>query len=410
MKKIFNIAAIAALAFLGLSCVKGDKFNYGKEVFYMVGTDQIPLDKIVVEDNPPAVYSVNVASTGKLSSDATIELNVGDEAALAKYNEEHGTSYQIVPSDMYTVDKPSVVIKAGYAASESCTITITNYSFIKNGVAYMIPVSIKSVSGSSNEVLETSRTSYLRLARTISFYALDVADSNMSSNIRFADDKGVELSQYTYEIKLYPYNLKKAGEEQLCRVCNWTGPTGRQCMLRFNENGRPWKSLQIVTPSGGDYTTTTIFEPKQWYMLSIVYDGNSFQLYIDGEPDRTTLGGDQSTKFQQFELGMSWTSYPSKQLFSGRLSEIRVWNYPRTKTQIKGGLCGTDPESEGLVAYWKMNEGSGHIFHDSTGHGYDMDWSKSEREINDGTYSPTPGAGTTVESHWVKDDINKCSE
>lgn len=412
MKKIFNIAAIAALAFLGLSCVKGDKFSYGKEVFYMLGTDQIPIDKIVVEDNPPAVYAVNVGATGKVSSDATIELNVGDEAALAKYNEEHGTSYQIVPSDMYTVDKPSVVIKAGYAVSESCTITITNYSFIKNGVAYMIPVSIKSVSGSSNEVLETSRTTYLRLARTITFGALDVSNSNMSSNFVFKDDQAIELNQYTYEIKIYPYNLKQAGEEQICRLCNWTGADEkRQCMLRFNENGRPWKSLQIVTPSGGDYTTTTIFEPKQWYMLSIVYDGNTFQLYIDGEPDGTTLTSNEVTKFQRFELGMSWTSYPSKQLFSGRVCEIRIWDYPRTKTQIKGGLCGTDPESEGLKAYWKMNDGSGHIFHDATGNGYDMDWSKSQREKSDGGgLQPTPEAATPVENGWVKDDINKCSE
>lgn len=412
MKKIFNIAAIAALAFLGLSCVKGDKFNYGKEVFYMVGTDQIPLDKIVVEDNPPAVYSVNVAATGKLSSDATIELNVGDEEALAKYNEAHGTSFQIVPADMYTVDKPSVIIKAGSAVSESCTITITNYSFIKNGVAYMIPVSIKSVSGSSNEVLETSRTTYLRLARTITFGALDVSNSNMSSNFIFKDDQAIELNQYTYEIKIYPHNLKQAGEEQICRLCNWTGADEkRQCMLRFNENGRPWKSLQIVTPSGGDYTTTTIFEPKQWYVLSIVYDGNTFQLYIDGEPDGTTLTSNEVTKFQRFELGMSWTSYPSKQLFSGRVCEIRIWDYPRTKTQIKGALCGTDPESEGLRAYWKMNDGSGHIFHDATGNGYDMDWSKSQREKSDGGgLQPTPEAASPVESSWVKDDLNKCSE
>ncbi len=410
MRKIFNIAAVAALAFLGMSCTTGDKFPYGKEVFFVTGTEQTPLNKLVVEDNPPATYTVTVGSTGVLTADATINLTIGDESVLAKYNEAKGTNYQMIPTTAYSVDRTQVKMAVGQALSEPCTITITDFSFIKNGVAYMLPVTIGSVSGSTNEVLETSRTTYLRLARTISFYALDIDNAGMSSNYIFPDDKAIALTQYTYEVKVYPYHLKQSGEEQLCRLCNWTGANEeRQCMLRFNENGRPWKSLQIVTPSGGDYTTETIFEPKQWYMLSITYDGTDFQLYVNGEPDGTTLHGDQTTKFQRFELGMSWQGYPSKQLFSGRIAEIRVWDHPRSVTQIKGGLCGADPSTEGLRAYWKMNEGSGHIFKDATGNGYDMDWSKSQRDTGSGMAS-TPEAAGIVDGQWVKDDINKCSE
>ena len=410
MRKIINIAALAALAFIGLSCNKpGDKFPYGKEVFYMVGTEETPLDKIVVEDTPPASYILNVGSTGVVSQDVTIELTVGDQDALEAYNAAQGTAFQPIPTDMYNADKTSVVIKEGKALSEPCTITITDYSFIKNGVSYMIPVTIKSVSGSANEVLETSRTAYIRMARTISFYTLDIGNASLSSNFIFADDKKIPLQQYTYEIKCYAEHLKQSGEEQLCRLCNWTGAKEeRQCMLRFNENGRPWKSLQIVTPSGGDYTTTTIFEPKQWYMLSIVYDGTDFQLYIDGEPDGTTLHGDQSTAFQRFEIGMSYQGYNSKQLFSGRICEVRVWDYPRSKTQIKGALCGTDPASEGLRAYWKFNQSSGTTFIDETGKGYDMDWTKSQRAVSGDDLTPTPGCANAIK--WVKDEINKCSE
>ena len=31
-----------------------------------------------------------------------------------------------------------------------------------------------------------------------------------------------------------------------------------------------------------------------------------------------------------------------------------------------------DPETPGLEAYWKMNEGSGNVFNDATGHGNEM--------------------------------------
>jgi len=413
MKKIINIAALALLVCMGAACTaEGDKFQSGTEVIMMTGTDSSPLVKLAVGDNPPAAYSVSVMATGKVDRDVTVSLDFQDAAALEAYNAEHGSSYQMVPASAFTTEGDVVTIEAGSAVSTVNNVTLTDFSFIENGVHYMIPVTIKSVEGSDLEVLETSRTLFIRLARTVSFYALDVDTPSISSNYVFDDDKAIELEQYTYEIKLYPYHLKSDGAEQLCRVCNWTGANEeRQCMLRFNENGRPWKSLQIVTPSGGDYTTTTLFEPKQWYMLSIVYDGSTFQLYIDGEADGTTLSGDQTTKFQRFELGMSWTSYPSAQLFSGRVCEIRVWDYARSKSQIKGGLCGVGAQTEGLRAYWKMNESSGHVFHDATGNGYDMDWTKSRREVSDGAgLTPTPEAGAAVDGRWVKDEINICSE
>ena len=73
------------------------------------------------------------------------------------------------------------------------------------------------------------------------------------------------------------------------------------------------------------------------------------------------------------------------------------------------GACGVDSKSKGLVAYWKLNEGEGHIFHDATGNGYDMDWSKTCREINE-------GAGLTYDLdysqyvQWNSSDANRCSE
>ena len=70
-------------------------------------------------------------------------------------------------------------------------------------------------------------------------------------------------------------------------------------------------------------------------------------------------------------------------------------------------MCAVDPKSEGLKAYWKFNEGEGYIFKDSSGNGFDMDWSKTKREKreNQGLVD-TPEAANAIQ--WVKDDINKC--
>ena len=36
-------------------------------------------------------------------------------------------------------------------------------------------------------------------------------------------------------------------------------------------------------------------------------------------------------------------------------------------------MCTVDPESDGLVAYWRFNEGEGKQIKDWTGHGWDIE-------------------------------------
>ena len=56
----------------------------------------------------------------------------------------------------------------------------------------------------------------------------------------------------------------------------------------------------------------------------------------------------------------------------GDISEVRVWSVHRTAEQIATNPYEVDPASEGLVAYWKFNEGAGKAIADHTGHGNDI--------------------------------------
>mgnify|MGYP003272386719 FL=1 len=73
------------------------------------------------------------------------------------------------------------------------------------------------------------------------------------------------------------------------------------------------------------------------------------------------------------------------------------------------GLCSVEPQSDGLVAYWKMNEGEGHIFNDVTGNGYDMDWTKTARELSEGA-GLTYNLDYSSSIAWDRDDNNKCMQ
>lgn len=190
-------------------------------------------------------------------------------------------------------------------------------------------------------------------------------------------------------------------------MCCFSSADGsRSNMLRFGEAGMDVNCLQWVCPTGS-VPSVTRFSTNRWYTLSLTYDGSKFTMYVDGVKDAQLDGDGQPVDFQMFEIGMSWTSYRYSQYFKGRIAEVRVWNRALTPAELQMGLCAVDPHSEGLMAYWKMNEGESYIFHDSTDNGYDMDWSNTCREINEGAGN-TFGLDYSAHVAWDADEKNEC--
>jgi hypothetical protein len=106
-----------------------------------------------------------------------------------------------------------------------------------------------------------------------------------------------------------------------------------------------------------------------WHHLAVTYDGrggstaaDGITVYIDGTPFPVFRINDPAYVAMEslaapVEIGREgpfWNQY------NGGLDDIRMWNVARTQGQIQGAmaaeLTGTEP---GLVAYWRLNEGSG---------------------------------------------------
>lgn len=407
MKTIINLkyilpVAIGALLFTGCNS-EGDNFDYGREVILVTGTESNPLVRFTVEDTP-ATYTVTASATGKVAQDVKVTF-AQDNSLVEAYNEEHKTSYYAIPASAIEMDGTEGMIKAGSASSTGVNVRVVSTEDFVDGRVYVIPVTIKSVSGGGMEVLDASKTIFLRISRVINFNSLDMTNVNFYGN--YYADAPVDLPNYTYEIKCY-INEWHPGSEPISRLCNFC-PKDESVtnLLRFGENGQDINSLQWVTPGGG-LISTTRFNTGQWYTISLTFDGSTYRMYVDGVKD-AELAGSKGTVFQRLELGMSWfdsgtagTSYPFKQRFLGRIAEIRLWNRPLTTSELQIGICGVDPASEGLVAYWKLNDGEGAVFHDATGHGYNIDWSKAWQ--NDQQYDKSSYV------NWLLDDKNKCSQ
>ncbi|MBB4038293.1 hypothetical protein GGR21_004225 [Dysgonomonas hofstadii] len=400
LKLSLFVTSLLLLTFTGCN----DK-DYGHNAILFTGTDANPVVKFVVEEDNSS-YIVTVSATEQVAEDVTVNLAI-DNSLVEAYNNEYRTSYYSLPESILNLDVNQVVIKAGKAVSTEAILKVTSTADFVDGRVYVIPVTIKEVKGSSWEVLNTSRTIYLRVSRVVQFNSLDMNNTNLYSNYIFDDNKAVDLPNYTYEVKCY-INDWHTTPEQISRLIQFTSKTESQSnMLRFGENGQDINSLQWVNPGGNTHISSTRFNTKQWYTISLTFDGNKYVMYVDGVKDSET-SGTTSSVFQRIELGMSWESYPTKQYFNGRIAEARVWNRALSTGEIQLGICGVDPESKGLVAYWKFDEGTGHIFHDATGNGYDIDWSNTVRDnTGNGTLNSFDKSSYV---NWLFDDENKCSQ
>lgn len=424
MKKFIIPALVMALA-LTTGCTLADKFEYGKEGILITGTDASPMAKTrIVADAVPISYSFSVSSTGKVDADTKVYLKIDSEAVEA-YNAKNGTSYVAVPESALTLEDEYLTISEGKATSNVTNVVLTDNSFIQDGVLYVIAISATKVEGADVELIESSKTVYIKLGKTQQNPALDINSTSVYSTYSFGTGPtdGYDVNNWTLEIKAYPYNMKKRGSEQLCRLCCWNEDGGGQVLLRFNENGKPWKTLDIVSVSGRYVTGTSgegdnatgFFEENTWYLISIVWDGAQMKVYVNGELDtpwQNTISGSQAFKINRFEIGMSWGGYGNSQSYTGRMAEMRIWDRARSQSEIAEGLCSVDPASEGLLGYWRFNEGSGTVFHDTAAWdpygnktAKDMDWAQSMRQADEKTYTNT-GAGSAV--RWVKDEKNNC--
>lgn len=412
MKKIFNILMAATLVTGSLALsgcnAEGDGFNYDRNGLLITGTESTPLQKFVVED-VPSTYPITVSSTKKVDADVNLTVAI-DTTLVSKYNAANGTNYYAIPEGAAKLDGSNLTIKAGEAISSATNVEMVSTDKFADGRTYLIPVTITSAQGGTDDIIDASRTIYLRVSRVINFYALD-NDYRASSNFVFDDSKRVDLAKYTIEFKVYPTSLGTgiASDNQIQRVLSIEGKNEDNAnMFRFGESGTARNCLQWILP-GGRAFSKTLFSNNRWYLVTCTYDGTDYVMYVDGVKDATASSPGKVMPFQRFELGMSWGGYNSGQFFHGRLCEVRVWNRVLTPSEIQGGMAGVDPKSNGLIAYWKMNQASGTTIQDVTGNGYDMDWTKSKRDINEsGNLTATPGCANYIK--FVKDDNNKVSQ
>jgi hypothetical protein len=103
-----------------------------------------------------------------------------------------------------------------------------------------------------------------------------------------------------------------------------------------------------------------------WNHVAISYDGSMMRFYLNGvEMDSIPGSGDILNDPTPISFGRFSAGYGH--YFDGKLDEARLWNIGRTGDEIRSTMSAElTGHEEGLVGYWKFNEGVGDTIFDSS--------------------------------------------
>lgn len=190
------------------------------------------------------------------------------------------------------------------------------------------------------------------------------------------------LRRSTYEALVYIKDKKDAGS-----LSTIMGVEGK-FVIRMGDTSLPWNQLQIVTTDQFNTFTSPMLQLEKlntWYHIAVTFASGDIQVYINGELkyEKTGYGnppelavpnagdGNEPDWNRAFWIGYS---YSSDRYFPGYISEVRVWNTKLNAEQLnaKDHFYKVDPKSEGLVGYWKLDDGQGSVIKDYSVNGNHM--------------------------------------
>ena len=299
-----------------------------------------PIQIFVEEGKEYFIKDIKVGLAVKENKACEVPLKVGDQAQLDEYNRKNGTSYLMLPSEIYEI--PSVMTFKPNLAMQSIPVSLKDLKFSLKG-DYALPIRL---SKGSVTLVPNEEEALIILEKRTRTKALLMNNAGSESGDMFPQD--FKVKQWTMEVMIkrsaYNANNKSIGGT---KVAPNSSPLD-EIFTRFGDVTINPNQLQIKTGASQIDVPSSKFAAKanEWYMLTFVYDGKMTLVYVNGD-----LVASREIRIGEYGLTGFWLGGSNE-----FVREVRFWDIARTAQQIKGYTWKmVNPDEQGLLLYYPCN-------------------------------------------------------
>ena len=318
-------------------------------------------------DDEEVVKTLTVRLVRAMDHDVTVTLDI-DPQLLEDYNNKNEANYLVLPEEYRNFEK-TVTISAGNVSAPVIDLTIKPYSS-SNGEAYAIPIRITSVDGPVEMKGNANHLLYL-LTSPHRQKAVIIKRGNRTTK---TFSTAIPMEQWTFEywVKVDNITGNPTGDWEGLGNKNFRARifvpdsqplTFSDLTLRYYADGA---NVQIpilqFQNSAGHFDTTGFWWPDTWYHIAYTYDGTTVTVYKDGVKDNS-LANSIDWTFKSLSFAIGSFGYEQQVEFA----QIRMWKKCLSENVIKDNMSRqVAGDSDGLIGYWKCDEGTGNELKDSS--------------------------------------------
>ncbi len=168
MKTYRILALIGLTALMAVSCFN-QEYDYEKKVKidtpanFTISVDSME-DTVVLMSPRTKSYTVKV--TASSVADDLLTLTIGsDPSKVAAYNRSHGTSFEAVPGDAFSLTKDQLLLPRYNKVSSTTILTLNSAAMPDDNTARILPLTITKIEGSSPTSLSQTDSTFFILFR-----------------------------------------------------------------------------------------------------------------------------------------------------------------------------------------------------------------------------------------------------
>ncbi len=321
--------------------------------------------KLAVDDLNGNVLTATPRINQPIDQTAKYSIKLSD-VALQEFNKKNNLDYKMLPQEFLEYDFNEVEITSGevLGATQSVNIKPLSNEIMGDGNKYAIAVEMESMNG----VVETIKGANLLVGILEFPIVTSVPTIHNRNNVNFTMRQDYELTSWSIEFLINIDRLgTSVGELNNQAIFAAFASDGKDGEIYSRFGDAPIKgNVFQVKNQGTQINSATEFEANKWYHIAMVNDGAKLTLFVNGKEDISIASPNKVTQLDRNKFHLGNTDYLKANVM---MSELRFWTKAISADQIKNNMYSVDPNTDGLEAYWKLNEGNGNEFQDSTGHG-----------------------------------------